>query len=348
MKDINTPSFDNVYHEGELEVQDRAGVLEQSQRIGNMMIKDHMPDQHRNFFSQLPMVFIGAADKQNDVWASVLFGEPGFIHSPDESQLIINQQLNQLEPLANQLQLGDDIGLLGLELETRRRNRSNMILAENNDQQMVLSVKQCFGNCPKYIQRRERIKVEHTEAPESIKFTNINSELREFITQADSFYIASRSATNNSNDDNIDVNNDNSTPEDNIDDSTDNNIKQRTPNNSGVDVSHRGGIPGFIKFNDAGELLIPDYAGNNLYNTLGNITKNPNVGLLFIDYDNSHLIMLTGEAHIVWAEDETLPFSKVDRMTRFRLKHGYHIKHSVPFRWSLQDYSPFVKTYEEA
>jgi len=308
---------DSVFHEGEIAMQTRVGMAEKIGEIGKIAIKDFMIQQHRDFFSIIPMIFIGAADKQHDVWASVLFGEPGFIHSPDDSQLLINQQLQALDPLAGQLSLGDDIGLMGIELETRRRNRVNMTLIENTEQQLAFKVKQSFGSCPKYIQRRERIKVEHSEPPASIEFDAFNAELKTFFSRAESFFIASQY------------------------------LDGDKESNNGVDVSHRGGMPGFIKFNDAGDMLIADFAGNNLYNTLGNIIKDPKVGLLFIDYENSHLVTLTGEAQVIWAEDENLPFKNVDRMIQFRLKRGYQIKHSVPFRWSLEEYSPFSKMYED-
>lgn len=317
MNNNDLSTSDSVYHSGELAVQTRAGVAEQTSQLGKMMVKDYMTEQHRMFFSSLPMIFIGAADKQGDVWASVLFGDIGFMSTPDASHLAIDQQVSPLEPLSNQLSVGDNIGVLGLEFETRRRNRASMTLSKNNEQKMLLKVKQSFGNCPKFIQRRERIAVKHVEVPESIEFAEMSEELKSFISRADNFIIASQYLNSN------------------------------IENKNGVDVSHRGGMPGFIRFNNEDEMLIPDYAGNNFYNTLGNISKNPKVGLLFIDFEKCNLVMLTGEAEIVWAEDEVLPFSKVDRMTKFRLHRGVKLKKTVPFRWSLEDYSPFSKTYEE-
>ena len=153
------------------------------------------------------------------------------------------------------------------------------------------------------------------KTPESIPFNSFDDDLSEFINSVDSLFIASQ------------------------------HIDGDESLNQGVDSSHRGGMPGFVKVPDNKTLLIPDYIGNNFFNTLGNISINPKVGIQFLDYKNGHRIMITGTAEIVCAKDSEVPFDGVDRMIRFTLKHGFHLKNCFPFKWEIKSYSPFSKAY---
>ncbi|MFT4562476.1 MAG: putative pyridoxine 5'-phosphate oxidase superfamily flavin-nucleotide-binding protein [Gammaproteobacteria bacterium] len=142
------------FHRGEQEIQNRVGVRERVEKIGNVAIRDHMPDQHRAFYAQLPFVFIGALDRAAAPWASMLFGRPGFIESPDSRSLEIHTSMVHGDPLHGELVPGAALGLLGIEYETRRRNRlgAQIVVAEAN--RLSLRVVQSFGNCPQYIQAR--------------------------------------------------------------------------------------------------------------------------------------------------------------------------------------------------
>ncbi|WP_428607561.1 pyridoxamine 5'-phosphate oxidase family protein [Sedimenticola sp.] len=304
-----TPSA--PWHPGEIAAQKRAGSFEQMQLIGPRAMRDRMPDQHREFFSQLPLIVLGAEDPTGHLWATALFGDPGFIQSPDAVTLLIHSQVNRHDPLADALQAGHDIGLLGIELETRRRNRLNATITAHTTDQIALRVKQSFGNCPKYIQVRQRALNPAYGDFSAIDFTQLNTELAGFIGTSDTFFIASqyRDASRQ--------------------------------NNRGIDLSHRGGRPGFIKLSDDRTLLIPDYAGNNFFNTVGNLTVNPQAGLLFPDFRRGDMIHMSGRAEIVWRDSETLPFEGVERMIRFTLQQGRLVTHSLPYLYSGVDYSPF-------
>lgn len=310
-----------AFHIHERRAQLKAGVADRMAMIGERAIRTFMPDQHREFFEQLPMMFIGALDDAGRIWASVFFGEPGFVQSPTETTLRIKSALNELDPLNGQIKAGSDIGLLGIELETRRRNRMNAQVISADSGELSLAVKQSFGNCPKYIQLRDREAIHHESKPQRTEFKLFDERLDgfdvgTFVGMADTFFIASQF-------------------DDGIDES-----------NRGVDVSHRGGMPGFIRVEDPSTLMIPDYAGNNFFNTIGNMAANPNVGLLFLDHSTGHQLSLTGKAEAVWASDQKLPFDDVDRMIRFELHQGVVISNVLPFRWKLTEYSPFSRSYE--
>src|SRR4029079_17246295 len=87
-----------------------------------------------------------------------------------------------------------------------------------------------------------------------------------------------------------------------------------------VDISHRGGPAGFVRIDAAGQLTIPDYAGNRFFNTLGNICVQPRVGLLFIDFVSGDLLQIVGIAQVLDEADDDLPGT--ERAWTVRPQHG--------------------------
>lgn len=71
-----------------------------------------------------------------------------------------------------------------------------------------------------------------------------------------------------------------------------------------ADVSHRGGRPGFVEFKDS-VLCIPDYAGNNMFSTLGNFALNPRAGLVFVDFESDRRLQITGNVRLDLESGET-------------------------------------------
>ena len=111
------------FHHGERKIQSRLGVRERMEDVGQRFIHDDMPDEHRQFYAQLPFLLIGSVDKSGRPWASVLVGRPGFVHSPDPKTLEIETRPIFGDPLADNLTTGSPVGILGIEYQTRRRNR---------------------------------------------------------------------------------------------------------------------------------------------------------------------------------------------------------------------------------
>ena len=142
------------FHQGEQTIQEKLGVRERSEKIGAIAIRDRMPEQHQEFYSKLPFIFIGALDKRRAPWASVLFGRPGFVRALDPKSLEIKSSMIDGDPLAGGLKARSAVGLLGIEYESRRRNRLTAHVAEISADKMLLSIDQTFGNCPQYIQAR--------------------------------------------------------------------------------------------------------------------------------------------------------------------------------------------------
>ena len=311
------------FHRGEQAIQEKLGVREQMERFGSRVIRDHMPQQHRDFYQQLPFIFVGHGDKDGWPWASILFNKPGFIHSPDVHSLHLNTQPVVGDPLLKALDANTKLGLLGIELETRRRNRLAAHITTSTDKQIQLSIDQSFGNCPQYIQKREYEFIDPNSMPASSveALTELDLSAQQLIANSDTFFVASF------------VNNDNNnSSEDGKADNNDASI--------GADVSHRGGKPGFIRVDNNKNLTIPDYLGNNHFNTLGNFVENPKAGLLFIDFDKGHILTLTGRVEILWQSEDSQYFSGAERLWTFHLEQGYRLNYSLPLRWKLNEFSP--------
>lgn len=289
----------NTWHAGERQMQARLGMDERMAEIGPRLIRDFMPDQHRDFFEQLPFMLIGSVDERGDAWASVLTGAPGFAHSPDPRALTISINPDAAPGLAP----GRAVGLLGIEPHTRRRNRMNGTIASMSHGELTVTVDQSFGNCPKYIHPREL--VPRPPGPEipSVRFDGLDAAARAQIRAADTLFVTSY----------VDVGT----------------ARQ-------VDISHRGGPAGFVRIDADGGgddlLTIPDYAGNRFFNTLGNICVQPRVGLLFIDLVSGDVLQIVGLAQVLAEGDDGSGFA--ERAWTVRPQHAVRRPAAFPLRWA--------------
>ena len=308
---------ESPFHLGEIAIQERVGVRAKIEAQGRRVIRDYLTEQHRQFFAQLPFLIAGIVDNLGRPWASMLVGEPGFLSTPDAQTLEVTTKLLFGDPNVETLVVGADIGLLGIELPTRRRNRMNGTVESVTANGFTVQVGQSFGNCPQYIQART---VEWTNSltdltmPKPITaIQTLGESERAMITTADTFFIATA------------FRGDASKPI------------------QGVDVSHRGGKPGFVRVDNNHTLTFPDFSGNLHFNTIGNLLLDPRAGLLFIDFAQGDLLYLTGTAEVIWDSNEIRVFVGAERLLRFHIAEGYRVEGSLPLRWSDPDYSPFLE-----
>jgi uncharacterized protein len=145
---------ESPFHPGEQAVQSRLQVRERVEQMGRRMIRDFMTDEHRQFFEDLPFVLVGSQSEQGDIWASIVLGEPGFVRAPGPRRLEVRAPLLPGEPASSELCVNAPLGLLGIELSTRRRNRVNGRVADADAGGFAVNVEQTFGNCKQYIQSR--------------------------------------------------------------------------------------------------------------------------------------------------------------------------------------------------
>jgi uncharacterized protein len=306
---------ESPFHAGELAIQARMGAQAQMDKQGRGMIREYLTDQHRQFFGQLSYVIVGTVDATGHPWASILVGNPGFLAASDDRTLQVMAQPLVSDPLTTTLAEGIDIGLLGIELHTRRRNRLNGTVIATQPNSFTVQVGQSFGNCPKYIQARmfERVADDPIAPKPMHPIATLGVVEQALITAADTFFMATayQSAT--------------------------------AGVARGIDVSHRGGNPGFVRIDDSQTLTVPDFSGNCMFNTFGNLELNPRAGLLFVDFDQGNLLYLTGTAHVIWEGAEIAAYEGAERLFRFQVEQGYRVEASLPLRWSSPDQSPFLK-----
>lgn len=276
-----TPS--SPFHAGEAAIQRELGVAERMESFGRRVIRDYMPDQHRTFYAQLPFLVAATVDPDGRPWATLVEGRPGFAYSPQPTRLQLDHGPSADDPAAAGWRAGAAIGLLGIELHTRRRNRVNGVL-QAVEGGMQLAVEHAFGNCPQYIALRS---LAFSRAPGTpgadapIAGTRLDAEATRFIEASDTFFVASY---------------------------IDHDDGRRS-----VDASHRGGKPGFVRVLGQ-QLSIPDFAGNLHFNTLGNLRLNPRVGLIFVDFARGDLLQLCGRAVLDFESAEVADFQGAERL----------------------------------
>jgi uncharacterized protein len=269
-------------------------------------IRDFMPEQHRTFFSALPYVFVSTLDADGWPIATLLEGDPGFVEPLDPVTLKIHGLPSVDDPAAGTLHVGQEIGILGIDFGTRRRNRANGVISAVGTT-FTITIKQSFGNCPQYIQRHA-IKRAQAVRNTPQRFKSLDTRARELIERANTFFVASRS-------------------------------RPEMGETGGADISHRGGRPGFVRV-DGDTLSIPDFPGNRYINTLGNLLGEPRASLLFLDFETADMLQLQGLARIDWSGNDAKRVQGAERLWHFQIVRGWYRPQAAELRGSFIDYSP--------
>lgn len=255
-----------TYHEGELAVQARAGVATEAGKIGRI-IADTIPAAAAAFLAAQPFVVTSTISAEGIVTASILSGEPGFIRAATASSILIEPRTGLVDQVFSDLHSSPMIGILAIELATRRRMRANG-LATVSGRSIHVATKEVYSNCPQYIQPRTLVRSGKPD-PRIVRSSTAGPEQLAWISAADTFFIATAHPT------------------------------------AGADASHRGGPPRFVRIESPSELSFHDFRGNNMFNTLGNLEVNPQCGLLFVDFEQGSTLQLAGKAAVRWTDDAT-------------------------------------------
>jgi uncharacterized protein len=305
---------ESPFHRGELAIQTRLGIQDRIDRQGRRMIRAYLSEQHQEFFAQLPYLIVGSVDQSGFPSASILVGRAGFISILSDRLIQVNAKPLTGDPLATNLKPGAEIALLGIELATRRRNRISGSVTAVEEDRFEIQVRQAFGNCSQYIQARDLALSEAAaETPALHSFSALTEPEQAIIRKADTFFIATSYQPDTA------------------------------AAASGVDISHRGGKPGFVRIDSPHSLTIPDFSGNGHFNTFGNLALNPRAGLLFIDFNQGSILRLTGRADVIWEGAEISTYAGAERLLRFDLEQGHRVEGSLVLRWSAPEFSPFLQ-----
>ena len=297
------------WHAGERQLQEVVHATERMEVIGQKVIRDYMPDQHREFYQQLPFMVVGAVDGDGRPWATLLEGPEGFVTSDDPQHLFLATQPDPQDPAAAGLQAGSAIGMLGIELHTRRRNRINGVIQQASAAGFAVEVEHSYGNCPKYIQERSytRVTAPAGSLPPRQDFSGLDDYSSALIRAADTFFIAS--------------------------------YIEHGDHSRSVDVSHRGGRAGFVRV-EGNRLTIPDYAGNLFFNTLGNLQANSIAGLLFVDFASGDVLQLSGRTELLLDSPLIKAFEGAERLWTVEVEYVVLRPAAVSIRWQFHDYAP--------
>ena len=280
---------DDPFHADERALQELMGVRERARKNGAVSIRPFMPEQHQRFFESLPLAFVATLDEVGRPQADALVGHPGMLRAVTPTLLVVHDMPR--EHALHALRPGAPLGVLGIDFANGRRNRANGVVERHDGGGLALRVTHSFGNCPRHI---------HVRRPDPVVATAITAlDPRTLVESAATFFIASRSA------------------------------ELAPSRGGGVDISHRGGAPGFVHWADGDTVVFDDVPGNNFFNTLGNIVSDPRVSLLFIDFDSGRQLRIAGDAALV------APVATRPVRVRVRVRHTTLISEMPELRWPL-------------
>lgn len=295
----------HFFHEGERTVQERAGVAAIANRVGGS-IHGEIPPRAQAFLLEQPFAVLASRDPEGRVWASIVHGAPGFLSAPSEKAIAIDAAPIAGDPLAANLVAGAPLGALVIDLATRRRMRVNGRV-ERGASPIRIAVDEVFANCPKYIQRRDlamgRLLESRDAPPSTAQVLTIAQQVR--IARADTFFIASGHR------------------------------------DAGLDASHRGGAPGFVEVLGERRIAWPDYAGNSMFQTLGNLASDPRAGLVFADFVTGDVLQLSGRARVDWDPARAARFAGAERLVELEIDAVRETCAALPLRSHAAEPSPF-------
>jgi predicted pyridoxine 5'-phosphate oxidase superfamily flavin-nucleotide-binding protein len=255
------------YHPGELAVQRLAGVTGQAARLAGMVGAGQLSGGLGAFLAGRTFAALSARDRDGTPWVSPLIGEPGFLEVSGPTTLHVHYRFPTADPL-HDLAPGQPVGLVVMEFAIRRRARINGTLLAVDGDVLTIGVEQAYGNCPQYIQSRHTAPTPPIGDRPARTGTTLDAADVALIRSADTFFLGTHHRTH------------------------------------GSDSSHRGGTPGFVRVEDDGTLWWPDYPGNNMFNSMGNLAENPEAALLFVDFTTGTALHLTGRAEVAWTDHE--------------------------------------------
>jgi predicted pyridoxine 5'-phosphate oxidase superfamily flavin-nucleotide-binding protein len=291
---------DAPFHAGELEMQRRAGVVEDARRVA-AIIASGLPAEAAPFLARQRLAVAATLEPGGRVWASLLTGPPGFLAPIGEDLLRIDARRIPGDPLLENLAARPELGLLAIDPARRQRMRlggRGMVSPDG----VFLLVDRAYPNCSRFIQRRRLVgEVSSDVAPTRIGGA-LTAAQQEWIGSADTLFVASAHP---------------GAPD--APDAPD----------GGADASHRGGFPGFVRVLDERRLVFADYPGNAMFNTLGNLRMHPWVGLLFVDFAGGGVLQLSGRARIA-----------DDRAVEVTIEEVRQTEAACPLRFDFVDYSP--------
>jgi predicted pyridoxine 5'-phosphate oxidase superfamily flavin-nucleotide-binding protein len=254
------------FHEGEIATQRRAGVEADAKRLEGALDSARLSVGASKFLASQRFAALSGRDRDGVLWISPLVATPGFLHGQDDV-LQVSAMPRGGDPL-HEMPIGQQVGLIAIDFDARRRVRINGTLVGADDAGMTVRVEQSYGNCPKYIHRHavDACAFAASSSVRGRRATFLDPAYRAMITASDTFFLGTTHPTR------------------------------------GGDASHRGGPSGFVRVDSPGRLWWPDYPGNNMFNSFGNVAVDDEAALLFLDFVTGATLHVSGTAEVQWTE----------------------------------------------
>lgn len=311
-------SNNNPFHEGEVTLQKKFGVHESVMQYAPKFLRPYMPGQHRDFYQGIPFLVVAARDKRGNMWASLLANELGtadFVTSPDDTTLDIHAEPVYGDALQDAFQEGDDLGILGIEFATKRRNRVNGRVTGRSEKDAAIrfSVDMSFGNCPQYIRPRKwwtttpTCDRNNSERPAIQRHDRLTEEQMQQLRESDTMFLATGYRGEGENP------------------------------RFGNDASHRGGPKGWILVKDDHTLVLPNFSGNDMYNSMGNLVLDNRMGVTVPLMETGGMIQLTGTTEMEFDERKAAAaFPGAKQLITFHIQEVVRVPDgALPLRWTL-------------
>lgn len=298
------------FHEGELAIQERAGERDIARR-NSVGISSRIVAGALSFLARQRLLALTVAAEDGQLWTSVWCGEPGFVTSADGQRVTIRPGLMTTspdDPVRRRLAVGRDVGVLAIELASRRRLRINGTIEALLTDEIRIVVRESVPNCPKYIQRRQPFDASTPEAGKSPTESGrkVDDRRRELVEHSDTAFVGSLHPAH------------------------------------GVDASHRGGAPGFIRVVDTTTLRVPDYRGNGMFMTLGNFEVDSRASLAVIDFERRRVVSFSGSARLHFEAENAQPSTGgTGRYWDFTVREWIEFDLPSAVHWELLDASPY-------
>ncbi|MEU8238437.1 pyridoxamine 5'-phosphate oxidase family protein [Actinoplanes missouriensis] len=274
-----TDPGDAGFHAGELAVQTRAGVRREASRLEPLLEPGELSPGLAGFLAGQTFLAGTGRDEAGRLWTSPLTGPPGFLEVRSGTELAVHARIGEGDPL-HRIAAWQKLGTVTVDFARRRRVRMNGLLLVSSDDVLVIDVEQAFGNCPQFIQQRV-LDPAGVESGSARRGSALGAEDVALIRAADTFFLGTAHP------------------------------------DRGADASHRGGPRGFVRVDERG-LWWPDYPGNNMFNSFGNLAVDPRAALLFLDFATGATLHLAGTARVEWGEEGRVVRFAVERFVAAR------------------------------
>ncbi|KAF2438236.1 hypothetical protein P171DRAFT_170449 [Karstenula rhodostoma CBS 690.94] len=327
------------FHEGETKMQKLLRVPHLENPTSTMLTP-----QAAFRLQQAPLLAIGTLDSQDRPWTSLWGGNHGFsemlgggivgtrtlvdaAHDPVVQALVGHAQKGEMVPGKDKMLAGLTIDLVErkrvkifgrmvagcvneVKVEVEDNHAKPVSMPEMQDQvQLITKIEQSLGNCPKYLNAYE-IRPALVSPTLMSQSETLSEEAKALILKSDMFFLTT------------------SVPED-------------------MDTNHRGGPPGFVRILSDTEIVYPEYSGNRLYQSLGNLLINPKVGVTFPAYNTGDVVYITGNAEVVVGDDAAALLPGSNLAVKIKIGEARHVKEGLPLRGIRKvpsPYNPLVRT----